>query len=40
MRPTIPTVDDSKTLRLFVQQALGAFGGEAGECRNGCNAFK
>jgi CheY-like chemotaxis protein len=39
MRPTILTVDDSKALRLFVQQALGAFDCEAGECSNGYNAF-
>ena len=39
MRPTILTVDDSKALRLFVQQALAAFDCEAGECSNGYNAF-
>lgn len=39
MRTTILTVDDSKALRLFVQQALGAFDCEACECSNGYNAF-
>lgn len=39
MRPTILTVDDSKALRLFVQQALGAFVCEVCECSNGYNAF-
>ncbi len=39
MRPTILTVDDSKALRLFVQQALAPFDCEAGESNNGYNAF-
>jgi len=39
MRPNILTVDDSKALRLFVQQALGAFDCEVSETSNGYNAF-
>ena len=39
MRPTILTVDDSKTLRLLVQQALSPFDCETDEASNGFNAF-
>lgn len=39
MRPTLLTVDDSKALRLFVQQALGPFDCEVHETSNGYNAF-
>ncbi len=39
MRPNILTVDDSKGMRLFVQQALSAFDCTAGEAANGYNAF-
>jgi CheY-like chemotaxis protein len=39
MRPTILTVDDSKTLRLLVQKALGSFDCETDEASNGFNAF-
>lgn len=39
MRPTILTVDDSKALRVFVQQALATFDCEVAECSNGYNAF-
>ena len=39
MRLTILTVDDSKGLRLLVQQALSAFDCTAVEATNGYNAF-
>ena len=39
MRSTILTVDDSKGLRLLVQQALSAFDCTAVEATNGYNAF-
>jgi len=37
--PHILTVDDSKGLRLFVQQALAGFACDHGEAANGYNAF-
>lgn len=39
MRPTILTVDDSKTLRLLVEKALAPFDCETTEAANGFNAF-
>lgn len=39
MRPNILTVDDSKALRLFVEQALSPFDCEVSEAANGYNAF-
>ncbi|MEI6106622.1 MAG: response regulator [Opitutae bacterium] len=39
MRPTILTVDDSKTLRLLVQKALSGFACDTDEASNGFNAF-
>jgi CheY-like chemotaxis protein len=39
MRPNILTVDDSKQMRLIVQQALSAFDCDCCEAANGFNAF-
>lgn len=39
MRPNILTVDDSKALRRFVEQALSLFDCEVREAANGYNAF-
>jgi CheY-like chemotaxis protein len=39
MRPNILTVDDSKGMRLMVQQALSAFDCDTSEAANGFNAF-
>jgi CheY-like chemotaxis protein len=39
MRPKILTVDDSKAVRLLVQQALGAYDCEVSEATNGFNAL-
>jgi CheY-like chemotaxis protein len=39
MRPTLLTVDDSKTLRLLVAKALGSFDCATDEASNGFNAF-
>lgn len=39
MRPNILTVDDSKALRRFVEQALSPFDCEVSEAANGYNAF-
>ncbi len=39
MRPAILTVDDSKSLRLFIAKALSAFDCETDEASNGFNAF-
>ncbi len=39
MRPQILTVDDSKSLRIFVQKALSGFDCEVDEAANGFNAF-
>ena len=39
MRPNILTVDDSKGMRLMVQQALSAFDCDVNEASNGFNAF-
>ena len=39
MRPTILTIDDSKGLRLLVEQALSAFDCEVNEASNGYNGF-
>ncbi len=39
MRPKILTVDDSKTLRVIIQQALRAYDCDVSEASNGFNAL-
>ncbi len=39
MRPKILTVDDSKSMRLLVERALGAYDCDVSEANNGFNAL-